>query len=103
MTSKENNDYTSTHSIYITVNKQDACHGFEATIIDFFLGDREERIQVSASVYDVLYGKGAESIMDSAKGSMMGEQQPQFRWYHLPANNVGIPVTFPIQYNLTRM
>ncbi|KAE9366832.1 hypothetical protein N431DRAFT_384803 [Stipitochalara longipes BDJ] len=70
------------------VNKQDACHGFEATITDFFLGDREERIQVSASIYDVLYGKGAEAIMDSEKGSMMGEQQLQFRWYHLPANNI---------------
>jgi ankyrin repeat protein len=71
------------------VNKQDACRGFEATIIDFFLGDREKRIQVSASIYDVLYGKGAEAIMDSERGVMMGEQQRQFRWYHLPANNVG--------------
>jgi ankyrin repeat protein len=83
------------------VNKQAACHGFEATIIDFFLGDREERIQVSASIYDVLYGKGAEAIMESEKGSMMGEQQAQFRWYHLPANNVGIPINPPNQCNLT--
>ena len=79
-------------SLPAEVNKQDACHGFEATIIDFFLGEREERIQVSASIYDVLYGKGAEAIMESEKGTMMGEQQAQFRWYHLPANNVGIPI-----------
>lgn len=69
-------------------NKQYACHGFEATIVDFFLGDREQRIQVTESIYEVLYGKGAEAIMYSAKGSKMGNQQPQFRWYHLPANNV---------------
>ena len=79
-------------SLPAEVDKQDACHGFEATIIDFFLGEREERIQVSASIYDVLYGKGAEAIMESEKGTMMGEQQAQFRWYHLPANNVGIPI-----------
>ena len=70
------------------VNKQNSCRGFEATIIDFFLGEREQRIQVSASIYDVLYGKGAEAIMDSEKGSMLSEQQRKFRWYHLPANNV---------------
>jgi ankyrin repeat protein len=83
------------------INKQEVCHGFEATIIDFFLGDREERIQVSASIYDVLYGKGAEAIMDSAKGSMMGEQHRRFRWYHLPANNVGFFTNPLIFMNLT--
>ena len=87
------------------INKRYACHGFEATIVDFFLGDREQRIQVSASMYDVLYGKGAEAIMDSAKdsakGSKMCEQQPKFRWYHLPANNVAIPISTLIQCGLT--
>ena len=70
------------------INKQRACRGFEATIVDFFLGDSEQRIQVTESVYEVLYGKGPEAIMYSATGSKMGNQKPQFRWYHLPANNV---------------
>lgn len=70
------------------INKKYACHGFEATIVDFFLGDCEQRIQVTESMYEILYGKGAEAIMYSAKGSKMGTRQPQFRWYHLPANNV---------------
>jgi hypothetical protein len=84
--------FIQTPSLPAEVDKQDACHGFEATIIDFFLGDREERIQMSASIYDVLYGKGAEAIMESERVALMGEQQAQFRWYHLPANNVGIPL-----------
>ena len=84
-------------------NKQNACHGFEATIIDFFVGDREQRIQVSASIHDVLYGKGAEAIMDSEKGSMLGEQQRRFRWYHLPANNVGTLLLFLSGRILTMM
>ena len=81
------------------VNKQAACRGFEATITDFFVGDREQRIHVSASIYDVLYGKGAEAIMDSEKGSVLGEQQRRFRWYHLPANNVGSPTAIISTYS----
>ncbi|KAF7502109.1 hypothetical protein GJ744_007110 [Endocarpon pusillum] len=65
-----------------------ACHGFEATIVDFFVRESEQRIQVSSSVYEILYGKGPEAIMDSAKGTKSGGQKPLFRWYHLPANNM---------------
>ncbi|KAK2760347.1 hypothetical protein FQN54_002416 [Arachnomyces sp. PD_36] len=68
--------------------KLNACHGFEASIVDFFLGDREQRIQVSSSVYEVLYGKGPNAIMASAKGEKLDGQKPRFRWYHLPANNL---------------
>ena len=75
------------------INKRRACHGFEATIVDFFLGDREQRIQVTESIHEVLYGKGPEAIMHSATGSKMGNQRPQFRWYHLPANNVRTSIT----------
>ncbi len=69
-------------------DKLTACHGFEATIVDFFVRDSEQRIQVSSSIYEILYGKGPEAIMNSAKGTTSSGEEPRFRWYHLPANNV---------------
>ena len=45
------------------IDKLYACRGFEATIVDFFGGDRERRIQVSSPIYDILYGKGPEAIV----------------------------------------
>lgn len=71
-----------------SIYKEYACHGFDATIVDFFLGDREQRIQVTESMYEILYGQGAEAIMEAAKGPKMRTQEPKLRWYHLPANNV---------------
>jgi ankyrin repeat protein len=76
------------------VDKLNACHGFQATIVDFFEGENEQRIEVWSSIYEILYGKGPESIMASARRTEMGEQQPRFRWYHLPANNVWCPSIF---------
>ena len=74
------------------VHKLSACRSFEATIIDFFIGDREERVQVSASVFDILYGIGPEATMGMAKDPRILGTKPDFRWYHLPANNVGFPI-----------
>lgn len=85
----------------LNINKQDACHEFKASIIDFFVGDCNERIQGSASIYDILYGEGTSDIMKLKRGSSMSEQEPQFRWYHLPANNVCDPVNTIDQCNLT--
>ncbi|KAI9642366.1 hypothetical protein NHQ30_009170 [Ciborinia camelliae] len=67
-----------------------ACHGFQATIIDFFDTDREQRVHVSKSIYDILYGDpGPEAIMKSAisKTTLSG-RRPRLRWYHLPSNNM---------------
>ncbi|OJD16063.1 hypothetical protein AJ78_03736 [Emergomyces pasteurianus Ep9510] len=69
------------------VNKLNACQGFEGTIIDFFVEETEQRIEKTVSVYDMLYGKGAEAIMNSAKAKKLDKQR-SFRWYHLPANNM---------------
>lgn len=81
-----------------------SCRGFEATIVDFFVGDREERVQVSASVFDILYGIGPEAILGQAKDPKMLRPKPNFRWYHLPANNVcflSVPATFRLVRVLT--
>ncbi len=70
-----------------------ACHGCEATIVDFFLDkfkDEEQRIMVTASIHEILYGKGPERIMLEARGDRLHRQTRSFRWYHLPANNVRI-------------
>ncbi|EPE36603.1 Ankyrin repeat-containing protein [Glarea lozoyensis ATCC 20868] len=69
-------------------DKLQACFGFKATIVDFYLGDRERRIQKSPSMYEVLYGDGPEAIMTKARGNKMKGENPKFRWYHLPANNI---------------
>lgn len=70
------------------IHKLNACHGFEATIVQFFIGEREKRIQVTASIYDVLYGKGPSAILGSARQGTIPEDAPNFTWYHIPANNV---------------
>lgn len=64
------------------------CRGLQATIMDFFVGASEQRIQVSTSVYDLIYGSGPHAIMDAARGYHLTDMEPSFRWYHLPANNV---------------
>lgn len=64
------------------------CRGLQATIMDFFVGASEQRIQVNASVYDLIYGSGPHAIMDAARGYHLTDMEPSFRWYHLPANNV---------------
>nr|KMM70937.1 ankyrin repeat and SOCS box protein 10 [Coccidioides posadasii RMSCC 3488] len=69
-------------------NKLKACQGFEGTIVDFFVGATEQRIEKTVPIYELLYGKGPDSIMDPASRVGIDGQQPIFRWYHLPANNI---------------
>jgi hypothetical protein len=83
--------------------KQAACHGFEGTIVDFFLDNfknEEQRIMETASIHEILYGKGPERIMLEARGDRLHRQTRAFRWYHLPANNVRIS-TFSLTKILT--
>jgi ankyrin repeat protein len=73
-------------------DKLAACHGFEATIVDFYLDhyqDEERRVVEIASIYDTLYERGPDRIMSAARGNRLQRQTAAFRWYHLPANNVG--------------
>ncbi|KAK0656301.1 hypothetical protein B0T16DRAFT_451888 [Cercophora newfieldiana] len=64
------------------------CRGLQATIVDFFIGASEQRIQVSTSVYDLIYGRGPHATMNTARGYDLNDTEPSFRWYHLPANNL---------------
>ncbi|KAI1259585.1 hypothetical protein F5Y18DRAFT_294970 [Xylariaceae sp. FL1019] len=65
-----------------------ACKAFEATVVDF--GQFEKKQLVSKhSVYDLLYGWNAE--LDKPKVSTLTKTinyKPDFRWIHLPANNI---------------
>jgi ankyrin repeat protein len=70
------------------VDKTNACCGFEGTIIDFFIGETEQRIQKTVSIYEMLYSKGPEAIMNTAKGEKLENRKHNLRWYHLPASNV---------------
>jgi ankyrin repeat protein len=70
------------------LDKRTACQGFEVSMIDFFINDDEQRNEMSASVYDILYGEGPEGILKPFRDKWMNGRQPNFTWYHLPANNV---------------
>jgi ankyrin repeat protein len=68
--------------------KMAACRAFEATVMEFYTDDREQRYQQSAPVYDLLYGKGPQAILDAERPESVAGETPKFTWYHLPANNV---------------
>ncbi|KAI1323611.1 hypothetical protein F5Y16DRAFT_383366 [Xylariaceae sp. FL0255] len=65
-----------------------ACEAFEATVVDF--GQFEKKQLVSKhSVYELLYGWNEDS--DKPKVSTLTKNlhyKPDFRWIHLPANNI---------------
>ncbi|KAI1392020.1 ankyrin repeat-containing domain protein [Hypoxylon trugodes] len=65
-----------------------ACQSFEATVVDF--GEFEKKQLVSKySVYELLYGWDHE--YDKPKIPTLTKHikyKPDFRWIHLPANNV---------------
>lgn len=72
----------------LTKLEESACKQFEATVVDF--GKFEKKQLVSKhSVYDLLYGWNDE--LDKPRVSTLTNNlhyKPDFRWIHLPANNV---------------
>ncbi|KAI0458169.1 hypothetical protein F5B21DRAFT_42685 [Xylaria acuta] len=68
--------------------EESACKAFEATVVDF--GQFEKKQLVSKySVYDLLYGWNNE--LDKPRVSTLTKNlhyKPDFRWIHLPANNI---------------
>ncbi len=68
--------------------EESACKAFEATVVDF--GQFEKKQLVSKySVYDLLYSWNNE--LDKPRVSTLTKNihyKPDFRWIHLPANNV---------------
>ena len=71
-----------------------ACIGFEATIMQFFDDQgQERRTETFASVYELLYSKGPAALSIPARNALMGGKSPNFTWYHLPANNVWLNLT----------
>ncbi|KAL7621531.1 hypothetical protein AAE478_008856 [Parahypoxylon ruwenzoriense] len=67
---------------------QQACRAFEATVVDF--GQFEKKQLVSKySVYDLLYGWDHESDKPTVPTLTKNiKYKPDFRWIHLPANNI---------------
>ncbi|KAI1199162.1 hypothetical protein F5X97DRAFT_297633 [Nemania serpens] len=72
----------------LTKLEESACKQFEATVVDF--GKFEKKQLVSKhSVYDLLYGWNDE--LDKPRVSTLTNNlhyKPDFRWIHLPANNI---------------
>ncbi|KAI0159824.1 hypothetical protein GGR57DRAFT_438740 [Xylariaceae sp. FL1272] len=69
------------------LHKMTALHGYRAAVVDFFVDDKsEERIEKSVSVYELLYGK--QDVIQAPLGIDRRGNQRNFRWYHLPANNI---------------
>lgn len=69
---------------------QDACKKFEATVVDFGTFRHEKKqIVFKHSVHELLYGWDEEN--DRPKVPTLTKfikYQPDFRWIHLPANNI---------------
>ncbi len=71
------------------LRKQRACRGFDITMVDFYLGDGAEvRLPITASVHTVLYGDGPAALLKSAREDARMLEEPDFTWYHIPANNL---------------
>ncbi|XXH02274.1 hypothetical protein Hte_008643 [Hypoxylon texense] len=72
----------------LSVVAREACRSFEATVVDF--GQFEKKQLVSKhSVFDLLYGWDQEN--DKPKIPTLTKNikyKPDFRWIHLPANNI---------------
>ncbi|RWA05151.1 hypothetical protein EKO27_g9951 [Xylaria grammica] len=72
----------------LTALEESACKAFEATVVDF--GQFEKKQLVSKhSVYDLLYGWNNE--LDKPRVPTLTKNlhyKPDFRWIHLPANNI---------------
>ncbi|TGJ83650.1 hypothetical protein E0Z10_g5092 [Xylaria hypoxylon] len=72
----------------LTAIEERACKAFEATVVDF--GQFEKKQLVSKpSVYDLLYGWNDE--LNKPRVSTLTKNlhyKPDFRWIHLPANNI---------------
>ncbi|KIW80446.1 hypothetical protein Z517_07062 [Fonsecaea pedrosoi CBS 271.37] len=68
----------------------DVCNTFTANIVDFSLSEgTDTTLPIQKSVYDIIYGSGPEKIMEKIRRSWDIKQlEHQFRWIHLPANNV---------------
>ncbi|KAK7974381.1 hypothetical protein PG989_016229 [Apiospora arundinis] len=68
-------------------NKMISLHNFSAVIIDFFLMENSERrMMQSLSVFDLLYGD--EALRKPPQHGVLLGRKPDFRWYHLPENNM---------------
>lgn len=66
-----------------------ATQSMQATIVNFFIGRREQRSQpISVSVHDLLYGKGPDGVSKTYTAN--ARSSPTFTWYHIPANNVSV-------------
>lgn len=75
---------------------------FDATVVDFYRdGDRSGILRRSRKVCQVIFDEGPDQIMENARETLnnlnkgsgtetgFSDRHLQFRWIHLPANNVG--------------
>ena len=71
----------------LTDDAKGACEGFEATIVDFGNFHNENRVQ-KTSVFNLLYGRDPVNTRKQAITSIPVDAATDFRWIHLPANNM---------------
>lgn len=77
----------------LTAQARAACEAFDATIVDFGNFRNENRVR-KTSVFQLLYGRDRENPRKQAftlvpgAGGSGGAQATDFRWVHLPANNM---------------
>jgi ankyrin repeat protein len=79
---------------------QDACKGFDATIVDFGnFRDGKKQLVFKHSVYELLYGWDSHNNKPKVPTSVKDiKYQPDFRWIHIPANNIAWAETLLAKY-----
>ena len=93
----------------LSANARDACHRFQASVSDFYFEEKSavRNVVRKKSVWDCLYGKDPKdptgntfAITTDLKD--VKPRAPDFRWIHLPANNIAWAEALITKYCLER-
>jgi ankyrin repeat protein len=63
---------------------------FESVIVNFYLKEKEQHRVLTPSVHELVYSPGPKATMSRGQPH---DISPDFRWLHLPANNVSRQAT----------
>lgn len=88
---------------------KEACHRFSAAVCDFYHEDKGvvKNVVHRKSVWEVLYGKDPKDTTGNTFAvttdlKQIRPKSPDFRWVHLPSNNIAWAEAFITKYCLER-
>jgi len=72
----------------LSQNAINACHGFDATIVDMRMKSEHKVLVQKKSVFDVLYARDSDGEYPVTTSVRTLKHPPDLRWINLPANNM---------------